>query len=101
MKGEFNKSSAEFQMMTDYYNLIKDNWVIEDKDKYWIDVVKKANEFCKKYDADTNGFAERIAYAFLCHIEQLHRDSRQNNQKASNSKKKTKDEYFIIEIKRK
>ena len=74
MKAEFKKDSAEYKMMADYYNLIKEFWGIEESGEYWTGLVEKTDEFIKKYEEASQGFSRRLGYAFVCRCERIYYD---------------------------
>ncbi len=90
----FSKDSPEFKMMADYYTFIKEFWEVKDTKEYWVSLVEKAEAFIKKYEADTKGLSRRLAYAFMCHCEQIYYDSRQDAQNKRSAKKKGADDNF-------
>lgn len=95
----FTKDSAEFKMMGEYYNLMKEFWDVKDTSEYWTALVEKSDAFIQKYETDTKGLSRRLAYAFMCHCEKIYYDSRQSEQKKRSTKKKGADDKNTTETK--
>lgn len=67
---KFEKGSEEWQMFTDFWTLCQKYWEIEDSDEYWEKVIEATGEFHKKYKANNDLFAKKIALAFIDTIEE-------------------------------
>ena len=46
---KFEKSSSEWLMFRDYWNLCQEYWEPDMDDRYWEELIHKADEFCTKY----------------------------------------------------
>lgn len=66
----FEKGSEEWQMFREYWALCQQFWEPEDNDEYWDKVVDATGEFYKKYKANNDLFARKIALAFIDTIEE-------------------------------
>ncbi len=80
MKAEFKKDSAEYKMMADYYNLMKDFWGVEESGEYWTGLVEKTDEFIKKHEEASGGFSRRLGYAFVCRCEEIYYEGKKNKE---------------------
>ena len=63
MKKELKKTDKEFQFFQDFWEIIKNYNIPEENDAYWIDLVKKSNEFIKKYN--NSQYAKEIMSAYM------------------------------------
>lgn len=48
----FNQDSTEWLMFKEYWLLCQKFWIPEDAEEYWDSVIKKTNEFMKKYESE-------------------------------------------------
>ena len=53
MKGEFTKTSKEFELMGDFYKLVRDNYIVENTDEYFKGLLDGVGEFFKKYEVNS------------------------------------------------
>lgn len=63
MKRELKKTDKEFQFFQDFWEIIKNYNIPEEKDAYWIDLVKESNKFIEKYN--NSQYAKDIMNAFM------------------------------------
>lgn len=49
---KFQKGSEYFSLFMDFWQLCQKHWQPEDNDKYWDNVIRDVDYFCKKYDND-------------------------------------------------
>lgn len=66
----FEKGSEEWSMFREYWALCQQFWEPEENDEYWDKVVDATGEFYKKYKANNDLFARKIALAFIDTIEE-------------------------------
>ena len=45
----FGKTSSEWQMFRDFWNLCQKYWAPEKNDEYWEELINSGDAFCKKY----------------------------------------------------
>lgn len=79
MEGNFTKDSFPFQMMGDYYKLVKDFWKTEEKKEYWVEAVEKAEEFSTKYEKQSLGFSRKIALEYLNFLDRKYKERKLKN----------------------
>ena len=65
VKGTFKKDSTEFQMFTDFWNMVKEYYIPEDDPKYWISLFRDANKFGKKYKVTSTTELQRTREQIL------------------------------------
>ena len=65
---KFGKGTKEWEMFSDYYQLIQKYYIPENKDDYWDNVVEEMDGFCEKYKQVP--LARKIAMAFLKTMEE-------------------------------
>ena len=53
MKKKLDKTTVEFQMMQEFWNIWQEFYIPEDSDEYWDRLTKRAGQYEKKYDGDT------------------------------------------------
>lgn len=68
---KFEKGSAEWRMMADFWVLCKKFWIPEDRDEYWTDFIDEVNIFCERYKGEI--FAKELAIAITKTLEEKHR----------------------------
>lgn len=69
MEGKFTEDSFPFQMMSDYYKLVKEFWEVEEGQEYWTKAIDRAEEFRAKYENQSLGFSGRLAMEYLNYLE--------------------------------
>ncbi len=74
MEGRFTEDSFPFQMMSDYYKLVKDFWEVEANDEYWDAVIKRAEEFNSKYEKQSLGFSRKISLEYLNYLDRKYKE---------------------------
>ncbi len=57
------KGTEEFEMFGDFFKICKRYWDIQDTDKYWDDLVKETDIFCKKYETEI--LSQKLMFSFL------------------------------------
>lgn len=88
MQGNFTKDSIPFRMMTDFYNLVRNYWEVEENKEYWTSLVDSLEEFWKKYDKETLGFSRRIALEYGNYLEKKYNQNKNQNKKHKKGEKK-------------
>jgi len=76
MEGNFTKESFPFQMMSDYYKLVKDFWETEEKKEYWVKAIERAEEFSKKYEKQSLGFSQKLALEYLNYLDKKYKENK-------------------------
>ena len=76
MEGKFTEDSFPFQMMGDYYKLVKEFWETEENDDYWSKAIDRAEEFRAKYDKQSLGFSGRIALEYLNYLDKKYHNNK-------------------------
>ena len=46
---KFNKGTEEWMMFVDFWNICQKNWLVENSDSYWANIIADAHEFHDKY----------------------------------------------------
>ena len=78
MKGQFTKASIEWQMMADFFQLVKDHYVVEDTLEYWTSMTNACTEFGRKYGVTSSvgkqadrpaALAQALAHAMIDYAE--------------------------------
>lgn len=67
------KGTEIFEMFQDYWKLLQENWIVEDKDSYWDKVVSDCDHFYKKYKTP---FAKDLILVYTNELERKCRDER-------------------------
>lgn len=60
------KGSEEFELFQDYWNLLQENWEIEDNNAYWQKAIADSDAFYRKYQTP---FARDLAVAYMNELE--------------------------------
>lgn len=63
---KFEKGSVEWQMFMEYWAMCQELWLPNESDEYWELVVKKTNDFYKKYNTL---FARKLALSLVDCLE--------------------------------
>lgn len=66
MRVRLSKGSEEFEMFQDYWNLLQENWGVENTDHYWNKVQEDSERFYQKYRTP---FAKDLVLACLNELE--------------------------------
>lgn len=72
MKKSYDKTSLEWSIFSDAWNLLKDYGGVEDNEQYWISLIDSASMLIKKYE--NSRFAKKL---ILDIIEELDRKSKE------------------------
>lgn len=72
MKKSYDKTSLEWSIFSDAWNLLKDYGGVEDNEQYWISLIDSASMLIKKYEHSK--FAKKL---ILDIIEELDRKSKE------------------------
>ena len=80
MDDAFRKDSFEYEMMREFYLLIKEFWVVREEDDYWISLIDKSDAFAKKYE-DSTEFALALALSFVKRCDGIHKKRIDSNNK--------------------
>lgn len=75
----FEKGSEEWQMFTEFWKICQRFWAPEENDEYWEQVIDATNEFHKKYKANNDVFARKIALAFIDTIEEKSKQAQKDS----------------------
>lgn len=75
----FEKGLEEWQMFTEFWKICQQFWEPEDNDEYWEQVIDSTNEFYKKYKANNEIFARKIALVFIDTIEEKLKQERKDS----------------------
>lgn len=70
MRKQLTKQDADFQMFADYYKIYQDFYIPEERDGYWQELIKVADEFFKKYPSE---YAKDLMVAYMDSRERLYR----------------------------
>lgn len=64
---KFKKESKEYQMILDFWNMCQNFWVPEDRDEYWMDLIKATDGFAAKYKELS--ISEDLAVALIMYLQ--------------------------------
>lgn len=71
--GEFDKGGRVFEMMGDYYRLMKQYFIVDPKDmntdEFWDNLIRNTEAFCLKHETDNDRLALELAMALITHAE--------------------------------
>lgn len=63
---KLQKGSKEFELFQDYWNLLQENWIVEDTDAYWEKAIADSDAFYHKYKTP---FAKELSVACMNELE--------------------------------
>lgn len=69
------KGSEEFELFRDFWNLLQENWDVEDSDTYWQKVVDDCHAFYQKYNSP---LAKELAIVYADELERRRTDADKN-----------------------
>lgn len=75
----FERGSEEFVMFTDFWNLCKKYWDVQDNDEWWDKAIADINKYCSNYKEDK--FTRDLGMALLNRLE---RQVKENGKKTFN-----------------
>lgn len=67
----YEKGSPEYEMMGDYFRLLKKYWDITQID--WVKLVDETDAFVNRYEKATKGFSRRLGMEFLNQLEDMYK----------------------------
>ena len=62
MRKELKKGDMEYDLINDFWKIVKEYNIPEDTDEYWTGLINATNEFAKKYNYE---FAHEIIISFI------------------------------------
>lgn len=60
------KGTEEFEMFRDYWNMLEENWGVEDSETYWDRVIEDTKAFYGRYKTE---FSKELALALINELE--------------------------------
>jgi len=72
---KFNKDSPEWKMFTEYWAIVQKNYLPEDSENYWENVINDLNIFILNYQGR---FARELAKALQNYLELKYREGKEN-----------------------
>lgn len=60
------KGTEEFEMFRDYWNMLEENWGVEDSETYWDGVIEDTKAFYGRYKTE---FSKELALALINELE--------------------------------
>lgn len=65
----FEKGDTGFEMMSDYFRMMRKYFTLQPGQDYWSDLVRDVGEFSRKYNTEEDHFPSRIATLLILHAD--------------------------------
>lgn len=63
---KLQKGTEEFEMFRDYWEMLEENWGVEDSEVYWNKVIEDTDAFYRKYKTE---FSKELTLALITELE--------------------------------